>query len=437
MIMETYILTIGYPEIETKIEGKLKAVDDALTIHNLHDYHIVLAKDPKVFSKRQHLFADLKTFTGVFAIGLWPIGCFKTSDGKFYKRQDFDKQSYRPQGDLEDFYSYAMKNYVKTDVVQGENLVFDNKHWAGKIFEKHKKCLSYAACFALEKPLKQYALTMQALQSLQTSQLSSAQTQRKYDSVLETFASAPGHENPVGGIIRTGKCVLLLHPLIKDNVTEDSMKELVPKLIAGIQSNLLGLNRINPERPRWAYDAFPEHSKIMSSLAKEYWEQKEKLDKLSDVLWQTGEPLEIAIEYLLNENGLKVSNIAKKGEQKDLVITTTDLEEYIVEVKGLNGPADINDVSKFLANNPQKNLIMVVNHYRLTDWKTRNGEKEIYIPFTPAAIDTIKKQIGSKSIKSFYPISTLEFIDALNNELKGPDIIREFQLISQRRLGKP
>ena len=60
----------------------------------------------------------------------------------------------------------------------------------------------------------------------------------------------------------------------------------------------------------------------------------------------------------------------------------------------------------------------------------------VYLPYTPAALDTIKTQIAGGAIKSFYAVTTLELADAVNRRVKSQNLLAELKKISEKRLMK-
>jgi len=86
----------------------------------------------------------------------------------------------------------------------------------------------------------------------------------------------------------------------------------------------------------------------------------------------------------------------------------------LVEIKGKEKNADKEDISNFIANNPNKNLIFVINHFRFIDPKERKDIKSCP-PYTPDAIGTVKNALNNKSIESFYPITTMDLAEWVQN----------------------
>jgi len=92
------------------------------------------------------------------------------------------------------------------------------------------------------------------------------------------------------------------------------------------------------------------------------------INNLRELHYQSGTKLVNAVEFAFKKIGFEVENISSRGESVDLVIRFKG-KEFLVEVKGKEKNADKEDISNFIANNPNKNLIFVINHFRSIDPK--------------------------------------------------------------------
>jgi hypothetical protein len=156
----------------------------------------------------------------------------------------------------------------------------------------------------------------------------------------------------------------------------------------------------------------------------------EDLELLRNLHWETGEKLEKAIELAFKKIGFDVENVSMKGESRDLIIRFNSFK-FVMEVKGKEGAADKSEISNFIANNLNENLIFVVNHYRLENPKERENKKSIYLPYTPAALDVIKTAISKKVIKGFYPITSMDLAKWLYEKLTPNKVLEELEKVAQ------
>jgi len=243
--------------------------------------------------------------------------------------------------------------------------------------------------------------------------------EKKY---YDVFATAPGGLT-VGAIIQAGKTKLIIHPepLFKN---ENSFKDFTRKFLDAIEANLLGIN-IQTTVPQWVEQLYAEEQqKIISDARNEL----KIINNLRDLHYQSGTKLQNAVEFAFQKIEFEVENVSAKRESHDLDIKFKG-KEFLVEVKGKEKNADQYDISNFIANNHHKNLIFVVNHFRFIDPKERK-DKELYPPYTQGAIKTIKADLNDKSIESFYPITTMDLVEWVQDKLAPDKVLAKLNEIA-------
>ena len=433
---EIYALFLGYPEVKILDENiRITSMAKANRNANLHDYHVILARDPSVFLNSSRNFNDIGAFTGILSLGFLPL-CYYIDGAGPITRLDIDYTrdwSKSPHELSRMVYNYwnLMKDIIVSDYRVGKNVEFVERHWAAKILKKYRDQMGYVGSFRLTNDANLLNITQRML-----NKYAEVKKSERLDTMLEVFAKCPGSKNAVGGILRVGEATVIMHPLLDRFANKDIVSGFVSELMKGIESNLIGHDFSRVRKPHWARSAFPELDKRVNEIVGEYTTLNQRLERLSDIVWETGPALESAIEYVLKEAGINLENISGERQSGDLLISASDSEKYYVEVKGLKGSADKDDVSNFVANNPNRSLIFIVNHYRTHDVDTRKTKSTVYIPYTPAALDTIKTQIEGGAIKSFYAVTTLELADAVNRGAKSQSLLAEFKKISEKRLMK-
>ncbi len=324
----------------------------------------------------------------------------------------------------EEHYSKVLKSYIESNPIKGSNIIFDGKHWLGKVFEKYKKYFSYVGSFT---PASQFSSILSIEKNL------SQYTKTNYRKSYEPFAYTPGGL-VVGAIVKIEGTTLILYPISSFNGSDDRMKNFVREFLDEIEANLLGMKYLEIIKPRWTSELFVGErgslTKEVNEAYGKYQEKIQRLDRLEELYWQTGEALEKAVEFAFKELGFNVENISKMRESKDLIVKFNE-QSYVIEVKGKEGSADKAEVSNFIANNPDESLVFIVNHYRLEPPKERTSEENTYPSYTPAAVQTIKTAIKNKSIKSFCSLTTLNLAEWVLKKLTPDQVKREMEKFSE------
>jgi hypothetical protein len=409
-----YVLTIGYPQIDRKSNEKITEAsllkDDKLGNFkikdriNIYDYNIIMVKDLQLLTPQTDFFNEIGEYNGILAFSFWPLDDYYNFDPitqKFYI-----------------LYSKALKPYIISKKGLGSHIDFNQNHWLGKVFNKYKEYFKYIGSFEPSENLNNNILikTMVYLSIYKNSNVSPQildEIEKKYYNV---FATTPGGLT-VGAIIQAGKTKLIIHPepSFKDE-DENSFKDFTRKFLDAIEANILGIN-IQTTVPQWVEQLYAEEQQKIISYA---LNKLNIINNLRDLHYQSGTKLVNAVEFAFKKIGFEVENVSTKGESVDLVIRF-DGKEFLVEVKGKEKYADKEDISNFIANNPNKNLIFVVNHFRSIDPKERKDIKS-YPPYTPDAIGTVKNALNNKSIESFYPITTMDLAGWVQYKLT-PDMV--------------
>jgi len=435
-----YVLTIGYPQIDRKSNEKITEAillkdelgDKIKDRINVYDYNIIMVKDLQLLRPQTDFFNEIGEYAGILAFSFWPLDDYYNFDPitqKFYIS-----------------YSKALKPYILSKKVQGSHNDFNQDHWLGKVFNNYKEYFKYVGGLEPSEYLRKI-ITLETTNKIldrmldrmimRDSKNNSELLNEPIDKVdkqgeqyYDVFATTPGGLT-VGAIIQAGKTKLIIHPepSFKDE-DENSFKDFTRKFLDAIEANLLGQTTI----PQWVEQLYAEEERkiskeftdkiIKSSECKEIFiDFKNELNKISIMKYlyfQSGTELQNAVESAFKEIGFEVENVSTKGESVDLVIRFNG-KEFLVEVKGKEKYADKEDISNFIANNPYKSLIFVINHFRIIDPKERKDIKS-YPPYTSDAIKTIKNALNNKSIESFYPITTMDLAEWVQNKLT-PDTV--------------
>jgi len=406
-----YALTIGYPQIDRKSNEK---ITEAILLKdelgnkikyriNVYDYNIIMVKDLQLLRPQTDFFNEIGEYNGILAFSFWPLDDYYNFDPitqKFYIS-----------------YSNALKPYIITKKERGSHINFNQNHWLGKVFNKYKEYFKYLGGFEPSENFNNsiFIRTMAYLSFYYKNYNVSRQTLDKLEKkYYDVFATTPGGLT-VGAIIQAGKTKLIIHPepSFKD---ENFFKDFTRKFLDAIEANILGIN-IQTTVPQWVEQLYAEEQQKIISYA---LNELNIINNLRDLHYQSGTKLVNAVEFAFKKIGFEVENVSTKGESVDLVIRF-DGKEFLVEVKGKEKYADKEDISNFIANNPNKNLIFVVNHFRSIDPKERKDIKS-YPPYTPDAIGTVKNALNNKSIKSFYPITTMDLTGWVQYKLT-PDMV--------------
>jgi hypothetical protein len=327
-------------------------------------------------------------------------------------------------------YSEALKLYLDSQPFEGKNIEFKKGHWLGEIFSNYKEYFKYEGSFTPGENLKGIIALGELSKKISKKSVS-------FTKIFDPFAFTPGGLI-VGAIVKIMNSTLILHPepLFSD---EKLLAKFLREFLDGIETNLLGVKYMEPPKPRWVdYLFIKEKEEIIKEATKIYdkfIKEIEKFTFLENLYWQTGDELVNAVEFAFKEIGFHVENISHERKSGDLIVQHNE-SQFIIEIKGKEGPADKSDISNFIANNLNKNLIFIVNHYRLDDPKERNNKPDIYIPYTPSAIETIKDNLNNKTIKSFYPITTIELAELVLKKLTPKEVLENLEKISYTRLLK-
>jgi len=431
-----YALTIGYPQINRKNNediteatllkderGNFKIKDRI----NIYDYKVIMIKDLQLLRPQTHFFNKIGEYDGILAFSFWPLDDYYNFDPntqKFYIT-----------------YSEALKPYILSEKVQDSHIDFIQDHWLGKVFNDYKEYFKYVGGFSPSKDLRTI-ITLESINKMLDKMLDTKnnaelldepidKVDKKGEKYYDVFATTPGGLT-IGAIIQAGKTKLIIHPEpLFEN--ENSFKDFTRKFLDAIEANLLGIN-IQTTVPQWVEQLSVETERkitneftdkiIKSSECKEifsdYKNELIKIGIIKNLYFQSGTELVNAVEFAFKEIGFEVENVSAKGESVDLVIKFKE-KKFLVEVKGKEKNADKEDISNFIANNPHKNLIFIVNHFRFIDPKERKDIKS-YPPYTQHAIETIKTDLNDNTIESFYPITTMDLAEWVQDKLT-PDMV--------------
>jgi hypothetical protein len=427
-----YILTIGYPSIDPMDDEKITQctfLKDELGnlmvkgVINPYDYNVIMVKDLRLLIPSPKIFDEVGKYRGILAFSFWPLDvCLKYPKNeydlyaeelnKIFLMKKFDDLSEK----FFSSYSKALKFYLISKNVNGSNIIFKKKHWLGKVFNKYEGHFNYEGCFS---PSSYLELILAF----------------SHEKLYDPFAIAPGGLT-VGAIVKVGNSTLILHPKPSFG-DEDLFREFAREFLNGIKANLLRVKYPQITKPCWVDELYAEDEKRLMDEVKrcveEYDRKLEDLKLLRDLHWETGENLVKAVELAFKEIGFSVENVSMKGESRDLIIRFNSLQ-FVVEVKGKEGAADKSDISNFIANNPNENLIFVVNHYRFEDPRERENKKSVYRPYTEAALHAIKTAISKKVIKSFYPITSMDLAKWLYEKLTPNRVLEELNKMAQNYL---
>jgi len=435
-----YALTIGYPQIDRKSNEKIteailsnNKTGNKIKDHiNIYDYKIIMVKDLQLLRPQTDFFNVIGEYDGILAFSFCPLDDYYNFDPntqKFYIS-----------------YSKALKPYVLPKKEQGSHINFIQDHWLGKVFNNYKEYFKYVGGLEPSENLRKI-ITIESINKkidkmldrmiMRDSKNNAELLNEPIDKVdkqgeqyYDVFATTPGGLT-VGAIVQAVRTKLIIHPepSFKD---ENSFKDFTRKFLDAIEANLLGIN-IQTTVPQWVEQLSVETERkitneftdkiIKSSECKEifsdYKNELIKIGIIKNLYFQSGTKLQNYVEFAFKVIGFEVENVSAKGESVDLVIRFKG-KEFLVEVKGKEKYADKEDISNFIANNPNKNLIFVVNHFRFIDPKERK-DKELP-PYTSDAIKTIKKVLNDKSIESFYPITTMDLAECVQDKLT-PDVV--------------
>jgi hypothetical protein len=400
---------------------------------NPYDYNVIMVKDLRLLIPSPKIFDEVGKYRGILAFSFWPLDIYpkyhpyaKEPDRIFLLKEKFNELS----NNFFSSYSKALKFYLISKNVNGSNIIFKKEHWLGKVFNKYEGHFSYEGCLSPSSHLESIIKIEDLLASL-NKEPSTKLREKSYD----PFATTPGGLT-VGAVVRIGDSTLILHP--KPSFEDENLfRKFTREFLNSIKANLLGVKYPQITKPRWVDELYAEDEKRLINEAKrcveEYDRKLEDLKLLRDLHWETGENLVKAVELAFKEIGFSVENVSMKGESRDLIIRFNSFQ-FVVEVKGKEGAADKSDVSNFIANNPNENLIFVVNHYRFEDPKERENKKSVYRPYTEAALHAIKTAISKKVIKSFYPITSMDLAKWLYEKLTPNKVLEELNKVAQNYL---
>lgn len=242
------------------------------------------------------------------------------------------------------------------------------------------------------------------------------------------IASTPGRK-VLGTSFSYGSSIFLFHPPFSSEPSQKDIRTLIDYLKLSTKKSI-----ISSQAPKRAKDAFPDERQELEKLRKQYVDKRNQLDSLSNLYWQSGKELEKSVEFSLKQLGIEVENIARNGDSKDLVLHFPEKDDYYMEIKGLKGSADKDQISNFIANNLNKKLIFLVNHYRTEPPDVRIKKSEIYFPFTPAAIETMKLAMKDKGIEEILPISTLDLANLILSGVTKENLLEKFRELSTQYL---
>jgi len=408
-----YALTIGYPQIDRKSNEKIteaSLLKDELGNFkikdriNIYDYKIIMVKDLQLLRPQTDFFNEIGEYNVILAFSFCPLD-------DYYNFDPITQEFYIS-------YSKALKPYILSKKVQGSHIDFIQDHWLGKVFNDYREYFKYIGSFRLSESFFYYILLRKKeyLSSHKNNNVSQQMLDKLGKKYYDAFAINPGGLT-VGAIIQAGKTKLIIHPepLFKD---ENFFKNFTRKFLDAIEANLLGIN-IQTTVPQWVEQLYAEEEKKIISYASN---ELNIISNLRNLHYQSGTELVNAVEFAFKKIGFEVENVSAKGESVDLVIRFNG-KEFLVEVKGKEKNADKEDISNFIANNPNKNLIFVVNHFRSIDPKERKDIKS-HPPYTQPAIETIKKDLNDNTIESFYPITTMDLAEWVQDKLT-PDMVLE------------
>jgi hypothetical protein len=442
-LSEIYILTVGYPSINSKSNEKLiqhPLTNDKLGNSiikesiNFYDYHIIMIKDISVLITFPECLKEIGNYRGVLAFSFFPLCCYKKYDltqattlSEKFRMEEYNNAS---ENFYISYYSKVLLPYIDSQLFEGKNIEFRKGHWLGEIFNNYKEYFKYKGSFTPGENLKGIIALEELSKKISKKSVS-------FIKIFAPFAFAPGGLI-VGAIVKITNSTLILHPepLFSN---EKLLAKFLRDFLDGIETNLLGVKYMEPPKPRWVdYLFIKEKKKIIEEAMKIYDKSLKEIERftfLENLYWQTGDELVNAIEFAFKELGFHVENISHERKSGDLIVQHNE-SQFIIEIKGKEGPADKSDISNFIANNLNKNLIFIVNHYRLDDPKERNNKPDIYIPYTPSAIETIKDNLNNKTIKSFYPITTIELAELVLKKLTPKEVLENLEKISYTRLLK-
>jgi hypothetical protein len=397
---------------------------------NFYDYHVAIISDVKYLSSFPNSFDIVGEYPGILAFSFWSLDPERHHNIS-YVPVDPERHhniSYVPVDPehifYEEHYSKVLKSYIESKPIKGSNIIFDGKHWLGQVFEKYKKYFSYVGSFT---PASQFSSILSIEKVLP------GFDKTNYMESYQPFAHTPGGL-VVGAIVKIEKTTLILYPIPSFNGADDELKNFVRDFLDEIDANLLGIKHLETTKPRWTNELFVEErgslKKELNEAYGKYQEKTQRLDRLEELYWQTGEPLEKAVEFVFREIGFNVQNISKMRESKDLIVKFNE-QSYVIEVKGKEGSADKAEVSNFIANNPDESLVFIVNHYRLKPPEERTNGSNTYPSYTSAAVQTIKTAIKNKSIKSFCSLTTLNLAEWVLKKLTPDQVKREMEKFSE------
>lgn len=420
-----FALCLGYPKFPALTQEQVYFRDQVSKDLNLLEYNIVMIRDPSLFVGNLDVISQMSRHEGVISIGFLPHWNYYGTDGEFH---DYDDE----RGKYIDFlskYRNTLLDNLATTYAPGSNISFVEQHWAGKLFKKFEANLLYGGYFELTPQRQLEDLANQAQAFL------SKEAKNQYLPAMEEFAVTPGNGKPVGALVRQDGGVLVLHPLIRNSVSVDVLRSIAETLNREIVNNLFrGRRSILEEEAPWRDDAFPAYTEEQRELVRKYGEVEHKKNLLVSLTWVNGEMLETLVGQALEMMNIKVKQVGSEKGQRDLIVVTGAGEEMTVEVKGLSGAADLDDVSKFLAANPHKKLIFIVNHYRRVSPSVRRTDPKTYPAYTPAAISAFKTQLKSGSIDSVTAITTLDLIEILEKETSTDDVFKLMETYSKQLL---
>jgi hypothetical protein len=398
---------------------------------NLYDYHIVMVKDVRLLISSSKSFGEVGKYKEVLTFSLWPLNTYYDlirDDKKYSLKEKFNYL-------LREFfssYSEALKPYLTSEKIEGTNIIFDKEHWLGKLFDKYKGNFEYEGCFNPSPDLKFAVSLWDALASLSKE----SRTELSGKLLYYPFATTPGGLT-VGAFVKAGDSKLILHPKLsfKD---ENLFKKFAREFLNEIKANILGVKYPQIPKPRWFDELYAEdYDKLMNeaeSFLKSYERKLKNLELLKALHWETGDELVKAVGLAFKEIGFDVEDVSTKYESKDLIIRFGS-SQFLVEVKGKEAGADKSDVSNFITNNPNENLIFVVNHYRFENPKERE-DKSSYPPYTKSALNSIRVSISGKTIKRFYPITSMDLAKWLYRKLTPQEVLKELNKTAQNYLAE-
>lgn len=426
-----HVLVLGYPEIQSRPGERLTfakmlpiasdLVPLARDVPSISDFHIVLIRDIAGAAMLGRAFERLPEHRGVIAMGLRPFNppysyALSSTTAAALDRARYNDLWEGFLGKLEQFF----KDSIKSEPESGRNIDLE----AGSPFTRSfsRPGLSWTVSARLVP-------TSQLSNSLRRQETAGAIVGKpgSQSPQFEVFARNPGG-SIVGALLRTRGPTVVFHPIpgvpqerARDSASVEALSAFARDLL-DLSTRLLTPQDIGEPPPKWAKEAFPELRRAIEEAESRLAQLTESADLLVQLCSGTGTSLEDAVERALSLLGVRVSNVAAAGGQRDILAELGN-NQYVIEVKGKSGAIDLEDISKFIVGNPKKRLIMVVNQYRQVPLDERRTKPKVYPPLTEAAAEAARTARTNGSIESFHYICAMDIAATLISRQGSKELV--------------